>query len=67
MATTTSTLKAEARQVIDELPDDVTVNDLWLALDAFVVRKKIERGLADSAAGRVRPFDEFLDELDAEA
>ncbi|MCC7365378.1 MAG: hypothetical protein IT303_13510 [Dehalococcoidia bacterium] len=63
MATTTSTLKDEARQVIDELPDDVTVHDLWAAIDAFVVRKKIERGLAESAAGRLIPDEEVWAEL----
>ncbi|MCC7365379.1 MAG: hypothetical protein IT303_13515 [Dehalococcoidia bacterium] len=67
MAATASTLKDEARQVIDELPDDVTVHELWAAIDAFVMRKKNERGLAVSAAGRVRPFDDFLDGLEAQA
>lgn len=54
MGNGTSTLKADARRVIDELPDDVTVHELWAAIDAFVVRKKIERGLAASSDGSPR-------------
>jgi len=47
MATTLS--KEEAHQLIDRLPDEATWDDL---IHEIYVRQAIERGLADSEAGR---------------
>jgi hypothetical protein len=43
-------VKEEAKRLIDRLPEDVTWDDL---MHAIYVRLSIERGLADSAAGKV--------------
>ena len=44
-----SSVKAEARRLVDTLPDDATWDDVMYRL---YVRQSIERGLADSDAGR---------------
>ncbi len=43
-------IKAEARRLVDELPDTATWEDLMYEI---YVRESIEAGLADVAAGRV--------------
>ncbi len=43
------TVKAEARRMIERLSDDATWDDLMYEI---YVRQSIERGLADSNAGR---------------
>ena len=45
----TSSIKDEARRLIDELPDDSTWDDV---MHRICVRQAIESGLADSIAGR---------------
>ncbi|MEX0783214.1 MAG: hypothetical protein WD557_11230 [Dehalococcoidia bacterium] len=45
-----STVKEEARRLIDELPEDVDWSGLKLEIE---LREKLYRGLADMAAGRV--------------
>ena len=45
----TSSIKDEARRLIDELPDDSTWDDV---MHRIYVRQAIESGLADSIAGR---------------
>ena len=42
-------VKEEAHKLVDRLPDDSTWDDL---IDEIYVRQVIERGLADSRAGR---------------
>ena len=43
-------VKEEARRLVDNLPEDVTWDDLMYQI---YVRQTIEAGLADSEAGRV--------------
>lgn len=45
----TAPVKKAAHDLIDQLPDDVTWDDLAYKIE---VRASIERGLADVAAGR---------------
>lgn len=55
MATDTTSVKQQARQVIDELPDDATWDDVVYEL---TVRRSIELGLADVDAGRLASVNE---------
>ena len=48
---TSSNIKAEAKRLIEKLPDDSTWDDL---MHEVYVRQAIESGLADSKAGRTR-------------
>ena len=50
MASEAETIKAQARALIDQLPDDVSWSELAYRLE---VRADIEAGLADVEAGRV--------------
>ena len=50
-----SSAKAEARRLVDALPDDATWDDVMYRL---YVRQSIERGLEDSDAGRTVSHDE---------
>jgi predicted transcriptional regulator len=50
-----SSVKAEARRLVDALPDDATWDDVMYRL---YVRQSIERGLEDSDAGRTVSHDE---------
>jgi hypothetical protein len=43
-------IREEARNLIDQLPDDATWDDLQYLID---VRRSIEAGLADCEAGRL--------------
>ena len=45
----TAMLKEEAHKLVDKMPDGSTWDDL---MDEIYVRQIIERGLADSKAGR---------------
>lgn len=45
-----STVKEQLRQLLDRLPDDVTLEDIQYQL---YVRQKVELGLNDLAAGRL--------------
>lgn len=47
--------KDQARQLIDQLPDDASLNDIMYEL---YVREKIERGMQASREGRVTPHSE---------
>ena len=53
-------IKAEARRLIDRLPDDATWDDLMYEI---YVRQAIEAGLADVEAGRVVPHEEVRERL----
>ncbi|OIO61161.1 MAG: hypothetical protein COX57_01450 [Alphaproteobacteria bacterium CG_4_10_14_0_2_um_filter_63_37] len=48
--------KEEAHRLIDELPADATWEDL---MGEIYVREAVEKGLADSAAGRTRAVEEI--------
>lgn len=48
--------KEEVRQLLDQLPDDTTLEDIQYHI---YVRQKIDRGLEDVAAGRVLTENEF--------
>jgi len=50
-----ATLKAQAHQLLDQLPEDATFEDLMHELYEL---RSVERGLADSKAGRLTPHDE---------
>jgi hypothetical protein len=49
------TVKEQARQLLDELPESVTWDDVLYAL---YVRQKIERGFDDVKNGRVISHEE---------
>ena len=50
------TAKQEVQQLLDELPDDATLEDIQYHL---YVKQKVAQGLADVAAGRVLSQDEI--------
>ena len=52
---TVATIKEDARQLIDQLPDDSSWDDL---IHEIYVRQTIEAGLADSHAGCTKDVDE---------
>jgi hypothetical protein len=52
---TAMTIKAEARRLIEQLPDDATWEDL---LYEIYVRQSIEAGLKDCRDGRTLPVAE---------
>jgi predicted transcriptional regulator len=51
----TQDIKAIAHDLINQLPDDCTWEDL---MQQIYVRQAIEAGLADSAAGRVKSVED---------
>ncbi len=57
---TTPNLKATARELIDNLPDDATWDD---AIYVMVARREIEAGLADSEANRTTPVEDVAKEF----
>ena len=46
----TTSIKEEAKRLLEKLPDDLTWDDL---MHEIYVRQSIEAGLADSDAGKV--------------
>jgi hypothetical protein len=55
MGTTTSSIKNEARRIIDQLPETASWEDLIYRL---YVRQSIEAGLKDADEGRVESLEE---------
>ena len=53
--------KQQARELIDQLPDDATWDEIAYRVE---VHASIERGLADSEAGRVTPQEEVEKRFD---
>jgi len=51
----TTSIKEEAKQLVESLPEDSTWDDL---MHEIYVRQTIEAGLADSEAGRTRSVEE---------
>ena len=60
MSDTAATLKQQAHQLIDHLPDTATWDDVAYEAE---LRASIERGLADAKAGRVIPIEDLMKEL----
>jgi hypothetical protein len=52
----TRIVKEEAHKIIDRMPADATWDDL---IHEIYVREAIERGLADSKAGRTKGVEEI--------
>ena len=53
--------KDQVRKILEDLPDDVTLEDIQYHI---FVRQKIELGLADDEAGRFVSHDEAMRRLD---
>ena len=53
-------IKEAARRLVNQLPDNSTWDDLMYAIYA---RQSIEKGLADSEAGRTTSVEEVREEL----
>lgn len=60
MSTNASTVKKQAHELIDELPDNSTWDELAYRI---AVRASIECGLADAEAGRLVPVEEMMREF----
>jgi hypothetical protein len=54
-------IKEEAHRIIDRMPADATWDDL---MHEIYVREVIERGLADSKAGRTKDVSEISAKYD---
>ena len=52
---TASTIKEEARRIVEQLPDDASWEDL---IYRIYVRQAIEAGLKDANEGRTLPLEE---------
>jgi len=55
METQASTIKAEARRIVDQLPDSASWEDLIYRL---YVRQSIEAGIKDADEGRVESVED---------
>jgi hypothetical protein len=55
-----TTVKDEARRLVDQLPETSTWDDL---MHEIYVRQALESGLADSDAGRTRSVEEVRKEF----
>lgn len=55
-----TTVKEEARRLVDQLPETSTWDDL---MHEIYIRQAIESGLADSQAGRTRTVEEVRREF----
>ena len=60
MVTNTDTVKARARELIDQLPENATWDDVAYEV---AVRRSIERGLADLEADRTFTSEALLESL----
>ena len=56
----TTGIKEFAHKLIDELPENSTWDDVVYKMS---VRREIEKGLADSEAGRTTPIEEVMREF----
>ena len=59
-----SNLKQSAHQLIDNLPENATWDDVVYEI---VMRREIEKGLADSDANRTTPAEDILKEFGFDA
>lgn len=55
-----ASVKAEARRLVEQLPDDATWEDLMYEI---YVRQSIEAGLQDSREGKTVPVEEVRRQL----
>jgi predicted transcriptional regulator len=55
-----STVKEEVRKILEQLPDDVSFEDVQYHI---YVRQKLERGLKDIEEGRVLTHDEVAQRM----
>jgi predicted transcriptional regulator len=53
-------IKEEARRLVDQLPENSTWDDL---MHEIYVRQSIEKGLADSEAGRTTNVEEIREKF----
>jgi len=60
MSTPAVTIKQTVHQLVDQLPETATWDDV---LYEMVVRRDIEKGLADSEANRIIPVEEVMKEF----
>lgn len=60
MAAKADTVKSKARELIEQLPDNATWDDVAYEI---AVRRSIERGLADLDAGRTYTSEALLESL----
>lgn len=56
----TSSIKEEARRLLDKLPEEVTWDDI---MHEIYVRQVIESGLNDSKAGRTTPVEQVREKF----
>jgi predicted transcriptional regulator len=59
----TPSLKKQAHDLIDKLPDSATWDDVAYEIE---LRASVERGLADSKAGRVMAVEDLMKEFGVE-
>ncbi len=57
MSTSPYDIKQIAHQLVDQLPDNATWDDVVYEM---VVRREIELGLADSVARRIAPVEDVM-------
>lgn len=55
-----ATLKQRVMEAVDQLPTEATLEDV---IERLVFLAKIDRGLADAAAGRLIPHQEVMAEF----
>jgi predicted transcriptional regulator len=55
-----ATTKQDILEMIERMPDDTTIDDVLYAL---YVRASVDRGIADSKAGRTIPHEEVMKEV----
>ena len=60
MSTPAPTIKQTVHQLVDQLPETATWDDV---LYEMAVRRDIEKGLADSEANRIIPVEEVMKEF----
>ncbi|MBI4005045.1 MAG: hypothetical protein HY356_00140 [Gammaproteobacteria bacterium] len=60
MSTRSEDIKQAAHKLIDQLPSNANWDDVVYEM---IVRREIEKGLADSNAGRTTPVDEVMKEF----
>ncbi len=56
----TRSIKQQAREIVDELPEDADWDEL---MRRIYVRKSIQKGIDDSDAGRTSSVDEVREEF----
>lgn len=60
MSTQAHSIKQAAHQLVDQLPENATWDDVVYEM---AVRREIEKGLADSDAGRVTSVEDVMKEF----